>query len=282
MASAWLLSACATSAAGAAKIPDAELPIIETGVAMLPNARGPFAWLDSHTLAITTFAGDPQATNSWTSQQVVAFDTRSRQRRTIVPRGRLTCTNPPAGVVSAAVGDTRAYFRGSEFGPAPVTQWFKWDGASSRLVPWPDRAHPDWNDVACRQMLPEDARKPIPGSIDHPRIYLQPGEGFITWQRAFGDEPRPLQLRLGEQSIDLAATSGEITPNVRHLPFAGAHLLNVGGFRWSEAHGAEQKAAVLLRPGGRIDRMPFPPALQALFAERHLSSGAVMLPVSAW
>jgi hypothetical protein len=281
VASAWLLSACATSAAGAAKIPDAELPIIETGVAMLPNARGPFAWLDSHTLAITTFAGDPQATNSWTSQQVVAFDTRSRQRRTIVPQGRLTCTNPPASVVSTTVGDTRAYFLGSKYGPAPVRQWFKWDGTASRLVPWPDRAHANWNNSLCRQTLAEDVNELMPGvHRDQPRIYLQPGEGFITWHRAFGDTPQPVRLKSGDREIPLDITSDKIGLNITHLPFLGAHLLTGGLYRRTEKRGEQLFPALLLRANGSVERVPFPPALAASFTERRLNSDALMLPVS--
>lgn len=278
---ALLPAAHATSAASAAKIPDAELPIIETGVAMLPNARGPFAWLDAHTLAITTFAGDPRAANSWTSQQVVAFNTRTRQQRTIVPQGRLTCTNPPAGVVSAAVGDTRAYFHGSEFGPAPTTQWFKWDGAANRLVSWPDRAHPNWNDSLCRQTLAEDVKESIPGAHnDQPRIYLQPGEGFITWHRAFGNEPQPVRLKSGDREIALDVTSDKIGLNITHLPFLGAHLLNVGLHRWTDKRGEQLFPALLLRANGQVERVPFPPALAAYFTERRLSTDALMLPVA--
>ena len=279
--SAWLLAACTASAAGTARIPDAELPLIETGVAMLPNARGPFAWLDAHTLAITTFAGDPGATNAWTAQQVVAFDTRSRKRHAIVPQGRLTCTNPPASVVSATVGDTRAYFLGREFGPAPVPQWFKWDGAAKRLVPWPDGAHPDWNDSLCRQTLAEDARQPIPGAHNNqPRIYLQPGEGFITWDRAFGNAPQPVRLKSGNREVTLDVTSDKVGPNITHLPFLGAHLLNVGLHRWTDKRGEQLFPALLLRANGQVERMPFPPALAADFTERRLSSDALMLPVA--
>ncbi|WP_374568559.1 hypothetical protein [Ideonella sp.] len=280
-APALLLATCTAWAAGATKIPDAELPVIETGVAMLPNARGPFAWLDAHTLAITTFAGDPRATNAWTSQQVVAFDTRNRQRHTLVPQGRLSCTNPPAGVVSAVVGDTRAYFQGSEFGPAPATQWFKWDGAANRLVPWPERAHPNWNSSLCRQTLAEDVRHPMPGADNgQPRLYLQPGEGFITWHRAFGNEPQPVRLISGDREIALDVTSDRIGLNITHLPFLGAHLLSAGLYRWTDKRGEQRFAALLLRANGQIERAPFPPALAAYFTERRLSSDALLLPVA--
>jgi hypothetical protein len=273
--------ALTSSATGVGKVADAELPAIETGVAMLSNARGRFAWLDAHTLAITTYAGDMNAQHAWTAQQVVAFDTRSRQRRTIVPQGRLICTNPAAHVASVAVGDTRAIFLGKEFGPAPTNQWFKWDRAANRLAAWPEQAHPNWNAHLCRQTLVEDATQPTPGAHgNQSRIYLQPGEGFITWDRTFGNAPRPVRLKSGQRDIAIEATSDQIGLDITHLPFLGAHLLTAGAHRWTEKRGEQLFPALLLRANGTVERVPFPSSLAAHFSERRLTSDALLLPVA--
>lgn len=247
---------------------------------MLPNDRGRFAWLDSRTLAITTFAGDPRAPSSWMSNRVVAFDTKTGQLSTLVPQGRLMCTNPAARVASLSVGDTRAYFKSSEVGPPPVSTWFRWSEGTRRLDPWPDGERQGWNEWVCRQVLPDDARKPMPGTSDRPRQYLQAGDGYITWRRAFDDTPRPVRLKVGARDIGLNAKSSEISPVVTHLPFMEAYLLSAGAFRWTSGRGAQDTPAVVLRPGGAIDRPPFPPSLEAHFTQQQLHVDAVMIPVS--
>ena len=272
-----MAAALPTSAA----VTDSDRPAIETGAAMLPNALGKFAWLDAHTLAITTFAGDMDAPQAWMSQQVIAFDARTRQKRTIVAQGRVGCTNPAAGVANMTVGDTRVFFRGSQGDRPPASRWFKWEAAAGKLAEWPDSGHPDWNASLCRQTLPEDVNESLPHSGgDRLRLYLQPGEGFLTWQRAFGDAPQPVRLQTAQRSITLDLTSDKLGLDITHLPFARAYLLTGGLYRWTEKRGEQLFPALLLKANGQIERMPFPADLAAHFTARRLSTDAPMVPVA--
>src|SRR3954468_24577793 len=66
-----------THAPGAAPV-DAPLDILETGVPVIVQMPGRFAWLDDDTLAITTFA-DANAKAPWMVRKIIAYDVPTRR-----------------------------------------------------------------------------------------------------------------------------------------------------------------------------------------------------------
>src|SRR3954464_4771778 len=97
---------------------DAPADIFETGVPVITQMAGRFAWLDADTLAITTFA-DPRAKAPWMVRKIVAFDMRSHAISTLVPRGFVDCTNAGYNLVGLEVGDLESRFAiGSASAPA--------------------------------------------------------------------------------------------------------------------------------------------------------------------
>ena len=75
----------ATSTGTAAPI-DAPREVLDTGVAVITQVPGRFAWLDNHTLAIMTFA-DPGAQAPWMRCKIVAWDAAAHPAGVLVPRG---------------------------------------------------------------------------------------------------------------------------------------------------------------------------------------------------
>src|ERR1700759_5431070 len=106
-----------THGAGAAPGDDT-LEILETGVPVIVQMPGRFAWLDDDTLAITTFA-DANAKAPWMGRRIVAYDVPSRRASVLVPRGFVDCVDAEHRLVSLDVGDLESRFAvGSHAAPS--------------------------------------------------------------------------------------------------------------------------------------------------------------------
>ncbi len=219
--------AVATHAAGSAPV-DAPLALLETGVPVIVQLSGRFAWLDDDTLAITTFA-DPNAKAPWMVRKIVAYDVPSHAVSTLVPRGFIACTNPAYKLVSLEIGDLESRFAiGSHAAPA-VQQFEIWNPATRTLAPAPAEFKADWHPAACMKPAPEDlaihdlldSRKPV--------RYLQPEHGTVVWGM-LDDAGHPIgpTLVTARKKVVLAASINDVSHDVRYLPFRKAYQLSAG------------------------------------------------------
>src|SRR4051812_33160938 len=130
---ALLLSSAAFAAPAAAPV-DAPLPIQETGIPVIVQMAGRYAWLDDDTLAVTTFA-DPAAKAPWMVRRIVAYDVPSGRNSVLVARGFMDCTNTDHHLVSLETGDLESRFAVGSHAAPSVQQFQVWDPAARRLSP---------------------------------------------------------------------------------------------------------------------------------------------------
>ena len=217
----------ATHAAGTAPV-DAPLEILETGVPVIVQMPGRFAWLDDDTLAITTFA-DANAKAPWMVRKIVAYDVAARTSAVLVPRGFMDCANAGHNLVSLDIGDLESRFAiGSRAAPS-VQQFDVWDPAARKLSPAPADLKAGWHPVACMKPAPEDlAVHDLEGS-KKPVRYLQPEHGTLVWG-VLDDNGHPSGpiLVTPKKKIPLALTINDISHDVRWLPFRKAYQLEPG------------------------------------------------------
>jgi hypothetical protein len=213
--------------AGPAAAPtDAPLEILDTGVPVILQMPGRFAWLDDDTLAITTFA-DPDAKAPWMVRRIVAYAVPTRTVGVLVPRGFMTCTDPGHRLVSLETGDLESRFAVGSHAAPSVQQFAQWDPATRKLTPATDAA--GWHPGACLKPAPEDlgvhdllaSRKPV--------RYLEPEHGTLTWG-ALDDSGHPAgpALVTPRKKVPLAVAINDISHDVRWLPFRKAYQLSPG------------------------------------------------------
>ncbi|MBW8757532.1 MAG: hypothetical protein JF586_07975 [Burkholderiales bacterium] len=215
-----------TRAGGGSAAVDAPLEILETGVPVITQMPGRFAWLDDDTLAITTFA-DPHAKAPWMVRRIVAWTVSSRSASVLVPRGFLDCANASHHLVSLEIGDLESRFAiGSRAAPA-VQRFAPWDPVAHRLGPVVDGA--GWHPGACLKPAPEDLGVHDLLTSKKPLRYLEPEHGTLTWG-ALDDSGHPTgpTLVTPKKKLALALTLSDISHDVRWLPFRKAYQLAPG------------------------------------------------------
>jgi len=215
----------ATPAAAAAPV-DAPLEIVDTGVPVIVQMPGRFAWLDDDTLAITTFA-DASAKAPWMIRKIVAYTVPAHSAAVLVPRGFIDCTNATHRLVSLETGDLESRFAvGSRAAPS-VQQFAQWDPAAHKLGPAPDAA--GWHPSACLKPAPEDLGVRDLLASKKPLRYLEPEHGTLTWG-AMDDSGHPVgpTLVTPRKKVVLAATFSDISHDVRWLAFRKAYQLAPG------------------------------------------------------
>jgi hypothetical protein len=216
-----------TAAAGIAPV-DAPIEIQDTGVPVIVQMPGRFAWLDDDTLAITTFA-DANAKAPWMVRKIVAYDVPSRRSSVLVPRGFIDCTNPPDRLVSLEVGDLESRFAiGSKAAPS-VQQFAVWDPAAHTLSPAPAEFKAGWHPSACMKPAPEDLGLHDLLGSKKPVRYLQPEHGTVVWG-ALDDNGHPSgpTLVTPRKKVVLALSVNDMSHDVRYLPFRKAYQLAPG------------------------------------------------------
>jgi hypothetical protein len=213
--------------AGAAPV-DAPVEILETGIPVITQMPGRFAWLDDDTLAITTFA-DANAKAPWMVRKIVAYDVPARKASVLVPRGFVDCVNAEHRLVSLDIGDLESRFAiGSRAAPS-VQQFEVWDPAARTLSPAPADVKAGWHPAACMKPAPEDlAIHDLEGS-KKPVRYLQPEHGTVVWG-TLDDSGHPVgpMLVTPKKKIPLALSVNDISHDVRWLPFRKAYQLAPG------------------------------------------------------
>ena len=214
-------------AAGAPPV-DAPLEILETGVPLIIQMPGRFAWLDDDTLAITTFA-DPNAKAPWMVRKIIAYDVPARRSSLLVPRGFVDCTNAGYNLVSLDTGDLESRFAiGSHAAPS-VQQFEIWDPAAHRLSPAPAEFKATWHPGACIRPAPEDLGLHDLQGSKKPVRYLQPEHGTLVWGVPDDNgHPGGPTLVTSRKKVALALGINDISHDVRWLPFRKAYQLAPG------------------------------------------------------
>lgn len=266
------------AAAQSAPVPEAPARLIVTGLALPSRLATTYAWLDAHTLAVTTLP--PGVEGDYAEQRrVVAVDSRTGAQRLLLDRGFLSCANPHTGVVAAYVGDLRQMLRDAQ-APAPVLTWFRWQAAASRLVPSPPPPGPPMHTQQCRPFDPEDDRNGQVTTGAAPVRMLEPGHGQIRWTDA------PLQGRRtdvhwarGNQRRALDVPAETLPPFVAWLPYRSAYLLSPGVYDMAPSRTIERLALTTMDLQGRIARQPAPAALAPLLSKDWESHQVFALPM---
>ena len=220
-------AAAAHATAGGPPV-DAALDILETGVPVIVQMAGRFAWLDNDTLAITTF-GDPKAKVPWMVRKIVAWDMPTRAARTLVPRGFLDCANADYRLVGLELGDLESRFAIGSHAPPAVQQFQSWDPATHQLSPAAAEFKAAWHPVACLKPAPEDLGIHDLLSSKKPVRYLQPEHGTLAWG-ALDDSGHPAGPTLigPKKKTTLALSINDISHDVRWAPFRKAYQLAPG------------------------------------------------------
>ena len=220
--------AAAASTAHAGPPVDAPIEIQETGVPVIVQMAGRFAWLDDDTLAITTFA-DPNAKAPWMVRKIIAYDVPSRRSSTLVARGFVDCTNAGYNLVSLETGDLESRFAVGSRAAPPVQQFQIWDPAARRLSPAPAEFKASWHPSACMKPAPEDLPLHDLLGSKKPLRYLQPEHGTLVWG-ALDDSGHPTgpTLVTAKKKVPLGLAFGEISHDVRWLPFRKSYQLAQG------------------------------------------------------
>ena len=214
-------------ATGAAPV-DSPLEILDTGIAVITQMPGRFAWLDDDTLAITTFA-DPNAKAPWMVRKIVAYDVPAHAASVLVPRGFIDCVEAGHRLVSLDVGDLESRFAiGSRAAPS-VQQFALWDPATRKLAAAPADIKATWHPSACVKPAPEDLAVHDLLATRKPLRYLQPEHGVLSWG-ALDDDGHPggPVLVTAKKKIPLALAINDISHDVRWLEFRRAYQLAPG------------------------------------------------------
>ena len=271
----------AAAAPGAAIAPvDAPLPLQETGVPVIVQMAGRFAWLDDDTLAITTFA-DPAAKAPWMVRKIVAYDVPSARSSVLVARGFVDCTNAAYNLVSLETGDLESRFAVGSHAAPSVQQFQVWDPAARRLSPAPAEFKAAWHPSACMKPAPEDLALHDLLASKKPVRYLQPEHGTLAWG-TLDDSGHPVgpTLVTPRKKITLALGINDISHDVRWLPFRNAYQLAPG------AHDAEldpprDVPLLTMDLDGRLARHPIPVGLVRQLDALHAGAPAEMIATRA-
>ena len=268
-----------THAAGAAPVDD-PLEILETGVPVIVQMPGRFAWLDDDTLAITTFA-DANAKAPWMVRKIVAYDVPTRKASVLVPRGFVDCTNAAHNLVSLDVGDLESRFAiGSRAAPS-VQQFDVWDPAARKLGPAPADVKAGWHPSACMKPAPDDLAIRDLESSKKPVRYLQPEHGTLVWG-ALDENGHPSgpMLITPKKKVPLALSVNDISHDVRWLPFRKAYQL-APGVHDRLLDPPRNQPLITMDLDGRITRHAIPAGLTHQLDALSAPSPAEMTPTQA-
>ncbi|MFL6677712.1 MAG: DUF4124 domain-containing protein [Burkholderiaceae bacterium] len=272
-----VLATPAKAAAGAAPA-DAPLDILDTGVPVIVQMPGRFAWLDDDTLAITTYA-DAAAKAPWMVRRIVAYAVPARSTSVLVPRGFLDCANANHRLVSLETGDLESRFAVGSRAAPPVQKFAQWDPATHQLGPAADAA--GWHPGACLKPAPEDLGVRDLLSSRKPLRYLEPEHGTLSWG-ALDDSGHPVgpTLVTPKRKVVLALTINDISHDVRWLAFRKAYQLAPG------AHDRQQNPPhdaplVTMDLDGRIVRHALPAGLVRQLDVQSAPAPAEMIATAA-
>ncbi len=273
--------AAATGRAAVAVAPvDAPVEIQDTGVPVIVQMAGRFAWLDDDTLAITTYA-DPHAKAPWMVRKIIAYDVPSRASSVLVPRGFVDCANAGYRLVSLETGDLESRFAiGSHAAPS-VQQFELWDPAARRLAPAPAEFKATWHPSACMKPAPEDLAVHDLQASKKPLRYLQPEHGVLSWG-ALDENGHPGGPVLvgAKKKVALSIGINDISHDVRWLPFLDAYQLSPG-VHDRALDPPRDVPLITMDLDGRIVRRPIPAGLVHRLDELGAPAPAEMIATRA-
>jgi hypothetical protein len=247
----------AARALPAGAVPDAPLPLIETGVPAITQLAGQYGWLDGDTLALTTYA-EPPAKAPWMVRRIVAFDVARRSASTLVARGFVDCVDPAHALVGLELGDLEAIFGIGSKAPPPVPQFQVWNSGTHALAAAPAGTFAGWHPHACLKTEAEDLAVADLALDKKPLRYLEPEHGVIAWGISPEGHPEPPTLRGAQRHVVLPLSINDISHEVRWLPFAKAYQLSAG---------TRDTPLITMDLDGRVAKRAVPAALaQALDA----------------
>ena len=271
--------AAVARAAPSQAVADEPLAAIDTGIPVITQLAGKFAWLDADTLAITTF-GDPKAKVPWMVRKIVAFDLRTNTASTLVARGFVECSNPEFRLVGLQLGDLASRFAiGSRAAPA-VQQFQLWDAGARTLSPAPVEYKAAWHTRTCLKPAPEDlAIEDLLGS-KKPLRYLQPEHGTLEWATLDAQgHPEGPSLHGPRRRIMLTGLSiNEISHDVRYLPFRNGYQL-AAGVHDHATEPARDVALLTMDVDGHLARRAIPATLTHTLDAAGATGAATMLAV---
>lgn len=264
-----------------AGVPDAPLASVDTGVAVITQMVGRYAWLDAGTLAITTYS-EPRGKTPWMMRRIVAFDAEARTAKTLVPKGFIECTDPMHALVSLDVGDLESRFGAGSKSPPAVQQFALWLSDSRTMAPAPAEAAAGWHPHSCMKVAPEDMALTDLFWSKKPMRYLEPEHGELAWGFGADGHPEPPSLRTAKKKTMLPLGINDISHDVRYLPWAKAYQLSAGTYSHA-IDPVRDDPLITMDLEGHVTKRAWPAALtRALDAANASAVGpATMLAVRA-
>jgi hypothetical protein len=260
-------------------LPDAPLAAIDTGVPVITQMVGRYAWLDADTLAITTFS-EPRGATPWMVRRVVAFDAGSHAVKTLLPKGFLECADPMHALVSVEIGDLESRFGGGSKA-APATQQFEvWMSDSRALAAAPAGVSAGWHPHSCAKVAPEDMALSDLFWSKKPMRYLEPEHGELAWGFGADGHPQAPSLRTAKKKTMLPLGINDISHEVRYLPWAKAYQVSAGIYSHA-IDPARDDPLITMDLEGRVSKRAWPSALAGALdaANAGAAGSATMLAV---
>lgn len=271
----FIVAATAQAATG---IGDAPLPVFDTNVVIASNT-GKMLWLDSSTLAITTYAKDA---DYWDGK-TVAVDVVTKSTFTLVERGFLQCVSN-GGLVAMLKGSLVRQFWGPEKDattPMAVRVFYRWNSKARKLEAEEPAPKPPWNWFICTQTRPNDIELPQIGFYQRNVRYLDARDGVLRWEGpdSSRNAGQVVLAKTNETTKSLDVVAGDIALVPQLLPFADRYLLATGQFvtggarieRFGEK--TDQLPAITMTREGRVSRLPVPEKLKTVLDGFGLNQG---------
>lgn len=262
----FIVAAAAQAATGSV---DAPLPVFNTNVVIASNT-GKMLWLDSNTLAITTYA---KGSDYWDGK-TVAVDVVAKSTFTLVERGFLQCASN-GGLVSMLKGSMVRQFWGPEKDattPMAVRVFYHWNSKTRKLEAEEPAPKPPWNWFICAETGPNDIELPKISFYQRNVRYLDARDGVLRWEGpdSMRNAGRVVLAKANEATKPLDVVAGDIALVPQLLPFADRYLLATGQFvaggarieRFGEK--TDQLPAITMTRDGRVSRLPLPQKLKVV------------------
>ena len=209
-----------TASYAQAAIPDAPLPVVDTGIPALKQVPGRFVWLDDDTLAVTTY-GDEKISVDWASRKIVAYSVKRNATETLISKGFLTCSNPSHQMVSLELGDLQSMYIGNSKEPPPVRKLHRWDSSARKLVDDDARLSQAWHPYFCVQMPVSEFNEAMQSWVSY--RYLQPGDGRLEWDATEQSKAGPVLWHKNGKLMALKLTRSQVASQISYLPFAKSY-----------------------------------------------------------
>lgn len=266
-------------------IVDAPIPLFDTKI-VIASKTGKMLWLDSNTLAITTYLN---RVDYWDGK-TVAVDVAARSTFTLMERGFLQCAHS-GGLVAMLKGSLVRQYWGPKKDPSapePVRVFFRWNSKNRKLEAEEPVPKPPWNWYICAQTQPNDIEQPNMGFYARNVRYLDARDGVLRWEGpgSVRDAKQVVLAKANEAPIPVDVLAGDIALVPQYLPYSEQYLLTTGRFVTGSARIGhlgkmiDQLPAIMMTKDGRVSRLTVPEKLKATLDELGTTDGQT-LPTAA-